>query len=135
MFGPPGARATISFSDFSLRVNGKKEPLPSQPFGLVTASVKDPEWQPPKSSSKPKTSFGGSGRPDEADPATPVKVPIELQRAMAKRVQRATLPEGDRALPQAGLLYFPFRGKTQKIQTLELIYSGAAGSATMALQP
>jgi hypothetical protein len=136
LFGEPGARTTISFSDFSLRINGKKEPLPSQPFGLVLASVKDPEWQPPeKSSSKPKTSFGGGGRADEAEPNTPVKVPIELQRAMAKRVQKATLAEGDRALPQAGLIYFQYRGKTQRIRSLELIYAGAAGQATIALQP
>ena len=48
-FGPPGARATISSTDFSLRINGKK-PLPSQPFGLVVESVKDPEWAPPEPS-------------------------------------------------------------------------------------
>jgi hypothetical protein len=110
--------------------------LSSQPFGLVLASVKDPEWQPPeKSSSKPKTSFGGGGRADEAEPNTPVKVPIELQRAMAKRVQKATLAEGDRALPQAGLIYFEYRGKTQRIRSIELIYAGTAGQATIALQP
>ncbi|MCL5745164.1 MAG: hypothetical protein M1541_14775, partial [Acidobacteria bacterium] len=68
-------------------------------------------------------------------PNVPVKIPIELQRAMAKLVQKATLPEGDRVLPQAGLLYFPYRGKTQRIHSIELIYAGPAGKATIPLQP
>lgn len=136
LYGAPGEHLTLTFSDFSLRINGKKEALSSEPYGLVLSSLKDPEWQPPeKSSSKPKTSFGGSGRGDEAEPTTPVKIPIELQRAMAKRTQKATLAEGDRPLPQAGLLYFPYRGKTQKIRSVELIYKGPAGEAAFELQP
>jgi hypothetical protein len=43
--------------------------------------------------------------------------------------------EGDRALPQAGLLFFEYRGKTQGIRSLELIYNGSAGNASLALQP
>jgi hypothetical protein len=54
---------------------------------------------------------------------------------MEQRVQRAAMLEGDRVLPQAGLLFFEFRGKTQSIKSLELIYSGPAGNATLALQP
>ena len=62
-------------------------------------------------------------------------MPMELRRAMEQRVQRVAMLEGDRALPQAGLLFFEYRGKTQSIRSLELIYSGAAGNATLALQP
>ena len=47
LFGAPGARTKLSAEDFSLRINGKKTPLPSQPYGLVVGSVKDPEWEPP----------------------------------------------------------------------------------------
>jgi hypothetical protein len=132
-FGPPQARTRISATDFSLRVNGKKNPLPAQPSGLVVKSIKDPEWEPPSSSSsKSKTSIGGGGEQGESKPE-PVKVPFEVQRAMQQRVQKATLPEGDRALPQAGLIFFQYRGKTQSIRSLELIYSGPAGQATISL--
>jgi hypothetical protein len=54
---------------------------------------------------------------------------------MAQRVQKAVLPEGDRALPQAGLLFFSYRGKPQGIRSIELLYSGPAGKVTLPLQP
>jgi hypothetical protein len=60
-------------------------------------------------------------------------MPIELQHVMSQRVQRAALPEGDRTLPQAGLLFFQYRAKS--IRSIELIYSGPAGQATLKLQP
>jgi len=139
LFGAPGARMKISASDFSLRINGKKAPLSSLPYGMILSSVKDPEWQPPEPpKSKSKTGLNTGGGGDQADsnaPPPPVKIPIEVQRAMAQRVQKATLPEGDRALPQAGLVYFQYRGKTQGIRSIELIYDGPAGKAALALQP
>jgi hypothetical protein len=54
---------------------------------------------------------------------------------MQQRVQKTALPEGDRALPQAGLIFFPYRGKVDKIRSIELVYAGPAGTATLALQP
>jgi hypothetical protein len=45
------------------------------------------------------------------------------------------MQEGDRPLPQAGLLFFLYHGKVENIRSLELIYSGAAGNATLTLQP
>ena len=54
---------------------------------------------------------------------------------MAQRVQKASLAEGDRDLPRAGLLFFQYRGKSKDIHAIELIYNGAAGQATLALQP
>lgn len=142
-FGPPDARIKLASGDFSLRINGKKTPLPSQPYGLVVGNVKDPEWEPPEPPpSKSKTSMngggGGGGRGEQADsnaPPPPVHIPIGVQRAMAQRVQKASLPEGDRALPLAGLIFFQYRGKTQGIHSIELIYAGPAGKATLMLQP
>jgi hypothetical protein len=141
-FGSPDSRIKLSSADFSLRINGKKTPLPSQPYGLVVGSVKDPEWEPPEPPvSKSKTSMGGGGgggRGEQADsnaPPPPVHIPIGVQRAMAQRVQKASLPEGDRPLPQAGLIFFQYRGKTQSIHSIELIYAGPGGKATLALQP
>ncbi|MBZ5591776.1 MAG: hypothetical protein LAP39_06045 [Acidobacteriia bacterium] len=137
LYGPPESRIQISLDDFSLRINGKKVPLRSQPYGLVLSSLKDPEWAPPESAAaaKSKTSINGSGQADSHSPPPVVHIPIELQRAMAQRTQKASLPLGDRVLPQAGLIFFQYRGKTEHINSLELIYSGSAGKATLTLQP
>ncbi len=137
LYGPPGARTVLSRDDFSLRINAKKNPSPSEPYELVFKSLKDPEWQPPEppeSKSKGGLSGGGGGQGDNPAPLPP-KMPFELRRAMELHVQRAAMQEGDRALPQAGLLFFAYRGKTQSIKSIELIYSGAAGKATLTLQP
>ncbi len=135
LFGPAGAQLKISATDFSLRVNGKKTPLPSQPYGLIVTSLRDPEWTPPEPpAQKSKTSFGG-GQENSNTPPAPVKIPVPVQRAMAQRVQRASLPEGDRALPQAGLLFFPYRGKTENLHSVELVYEGPAGKTIVKLQP
>jgi hypothetical protein len=139
-FGPPGARATISSTDFSLRINGKK-PLPSQPFGLVVESVKDPEWAPPEPVVPKQKTVLNSGEPSapaadsKNNPPPPPKVPIEIQRGWAQRVQKVALPEGDRLLPQAGLIFFQYRGKIERIDSMELTYVGPAGKATLRLQP
>jgi len=138
IFGAPEARLKLSFEDFSLRMNGKKAPLPAQPYGLVFKSLKDPDWSPPAPpEGKSKTSFGGlsGGKNDDGSPVVPVHMPIELVHIMEQRVQRAALPEGERVLPEAGLIFFPFRGKTDSIRSLELTYTGPAGKATLALQP
>jgi hypothetical protein len=136
LFGAPGERIKLSIEDFSLRINGKKTLLSSQPYALIFGSLKDPEWAPPEApEQKSKTSIGGGGGGGNDPPPTPPKMPMELQRAMQQHVQKTVLPEGDRALPQAGLIFFEYRGKTQKIRSLELMYTGPAGKATLTLQP
>ena len=137
LFGPPGARTQISRDDFSLRVNGKKAPLPGQSYVVVFSSLKDPTWVSPdaQKAKESKTSIGGGGGgQDSGSMPVVIHVPIELQRAMQQHTQKASLPLGDRALPQAGLLFFQYRGKEKGINSLELIYSGAAGKATVELQ-
>ena len=62
-------------------------------------------------------------------------MPPELRRAMAVRVRRDSMMIGERALPQAGLLFFPYSGRTESIKSIQLIYSGAAGKATISIQP
>jgi hypothetical protein len=54
---------------------------------------------------------------------------------MEQHVQKAAMQEGERPLPQAGLLFFQYRGKLENIKSLELVYTGAAGKATLELQP
>src|SRR5579863_10004598 len=135
LFGAAQAVAKLAPGDFSLRVNGSKKTLASQPYELVFKSLKDPEWEPPKSEAKSKTSFGTGGDTGGDSTPAPVHMPIELKRTMEQHVQRAAMLEGDRPLPQAGLLFFEYRGKTKNITSLELIYSGAAGNPTLALHP
>ena len=138
LFGPAGARLTLSPGDFSLRINGKKTPLPSQPSTVVARTVSDPDWVPPGSEDekkeKSKTGISNGTKQDEA-PLSKPHPPPEMVHAMALQVQRAAIPQGDRVLPQAGLLYFEYRGKDKGVHSAELIYSGPAGQATLELQP
>lgn len=132
LFGPADARFPISYKDFSLRVNGKKTAAPAVPYLEVFKSLKDPDWEPPEKEAS-KTSFN-SGPGNSSDPPRLVHMPIEMQRAMQLRVTKVSLGEGDRPLPQAGLLFFEFHGEVKNIRSLELIYNGPAGKATLAMK-
>lgn len=139
LFGPPDARLRLSYTDFSMRINGKKALLPAQPYALVFKSLKDPEYEAPeaaaaKEAKKGQTSMTTGGTTSNAPPdSLPpiIHIPIAITRGWEQRVQRAALPEGERPLPQAGLIFFDHKGKTQSI---ELIYSGPAGKVTIPLQ-
>jgi len=136
IYGPPGAHLVISQENFTLRIGGKKQALPSQPYGLVVKTLKNPELEPTAAETKEKTSIstgGGGGGGGEKPP--PYRVPDNLRHAWGQKVQKLALPEGDRPLPQAGLLFFLYRGKTEKIPSIELIYDGPGGKATLAMQP
>lgn len=135
LFGPSGTPLKLSYEDFALRINGKKAPSPAQPYAAVFRSLKDPQWAPPgKAEAKSKTGISTGEGGDSSTPA-PAHMPIELERAMDQKVRKSALPEGDRMLPEAGLVFFEHRGKESGIHSLELIYSGAAGKATLTLQP
>jgi hypothetical protein len=137
LYGAPGAKIQLSYRDFSLRINGKKQAEPSQPYVTVFANLKDPEWEPTASETAAlaQTSIGGAGgtQSDRFKQAPP-KMPMALRHTMEQRVLKASLSEGERALPQAGLLFFEYRGETKGIRTMELIYNGPAGKATLAIQ-
>lgn len=100
-------------------------------------SLKDPTWVAPElANAEPKSKGGltnGNSSSDISNPSLPpiIHVPIELQRSWNKRAEKASLPEGDRALPQAGLLFFQHSGKTKSV---ELLYDGPAGKAKLMLQ-
>jgi hypothetical protein len=137
LYGAADSKLTFSIDDFSLRVNGKKVPLPSLPTDFISRNVKDPEWAPPAApeSKKSKTQLNTGGGGGDDSPPPIVHVPIEVQRAMIQKVQKAAMAQGERPLPQAGLLFFQFGGDVKKIKSIELVYSGPAGKATLALQP
>lgn len=132
-FGPPETRLPISFNDFSLRINNKKNGTPSESYERVGTSVKDPEWAPPEKPEKGGNGIlGGGGNDTSKEPPRP---PAELRRAWSQRVKKAALANGERPLPQAGLLYFSYAGKLSGIRSLELTYAGPAGKATLDLHP
>ncbi len=132
------ARLIISRDDFSLRINGKKNPTPAEAYELVFKTLRDPDLEPTASEQKAKTSSfstGGNSSGDANAPPPKFHVPMDVMRGMEQRVQKAALPELEHPLPQAGLLFFPYRGKGQSIHSVELIYNGPAGKATLDLQP
>jgi hypothetical protein len=140
IFGGAGAHTIVSAADFSLRVNGKKSPLPVEQFAAVFRNLRDPTYNPPelaaaKESKAGSIGTGGNTQSDLGATPPPVKIPPEMERAMQLKVQNAALPEGDRVLPVAGLIFFRYGGLRKGIKTLELLYSGPAGKATLSLQP
>jgi hypothetical protein len=137
VFGAPGAHAIISATDFSIRINGKKSPIPSEGFSALSRNLRDPSWVSPEKKEKEKSRGGiNSGGDQDSLGSTPVivHIPPEMERAMRLQVGAAALPEGDRALPIAGLLFFKYSGQTKGIHEVELVYEGSAGKGSIKLQ-
>jgi hypothetical protein len=141
VFGPAGAHLAISASDFSLRINGKKTPIPVEQFAAVFRNLRDPSYNPPElaaakeNKSSGLNTGGNNNQSDLGSTPPPVHIPPEMERAMQLQVQNAALPEGDRALPVAGLIFFKYGGQPKGIHSVELVYAGPAGKATVTLQP
>jgi hypothetical protein len=134
LYGPPGTKIQLSYKDFSLRINGKKQAEPGQPYVTVFATLKDPEWEPPSSeASGAQTSINGAGGTQSDRTKIVPKMPMALRHTMEQRVLKASISEGERTLPQAGLLYFEWHGETKAIRTMDLLYNGPTGKATLAL--
>jgi hypothetical protein len=139
LFGKTPAK--IALTDFSLRINGGKKTIQSQPYELTFRTMMDPAWEPPKQEDKSnKTSFGGGGGgggggAQDSGPPPVVHMPMEIRRPMEQRVTKAAMLEGERPLPRAGLIFFEYHSKVKSIRSLELIYSGAAGNLTLPLHP
>jgi hypothetical protein len=138
VYGPPSARLMLSVENFSLRINGKRA-MPADPYELVAKSLKDPNYEQPVTDKTGKTVLNGGGKQDGTDPGepppTPLPIPFEVKRGWGLRIKRDSLLIGDRALPQAGLLFFPHSGPDKGLRSVELIYSGPAGKATLSLHP
>ena len=138
LYGPPGTKIQLNSSDFSLRINGKKPPLPGQPYVRLFPTLRDPDWEPTKAEQDQiaLASAGAAGGRGGSQPTfrpAPLQMPIERRHTMEQRVLKASLPEGERALPQAGLLYFDWRD-LKSIRSMELVYAGPAGKASLTLE-
>jgi hypothetical protein len=154
-FSPRLTPVNLSPEHFLLRINGQRVPLMTQSAGIVAASIKYPDWtQKPRvvgtagvgnadvifGQPRPVERFPGDPtartgptQPRAPEPENPTgeakapRVPIEDQ------IQRAFLPEGEQVLPVSGVIFFPFRGKTRSLRSLELLYDGPAGNITLKL--
>jgi hypothetical protein len=142
LFGPPGTDLALDYQNFSLKLNGKKSLIPAKPYEMVFKSLKSPEYEPPSEKmldkqGKTNVTTGGNGGGNSGanigDPKEPVviHIPFEVRREWERKVHMASLPEGERPLPQGGLLFFEHSGKPNSV---ELIYNGPAGKATIPLQ-
>lgn len=150
-------RSTLAQANFGLRVNGSRSVLRPDPPAFVAAAIKYPDWERQREvvaggqmgnaqvilgRRDPVERFPGDRRPTEQrrpvpNPVPRVDSPVEQKRddeSVERQVRRAALPEGDVALPVAGCLYFPYKGKASKIKTLELVYEGALGAATLRIR-
>jgi hypothetical protein len=151
---PPEKREiAVSHSQFTVRMNGKKRVLlPASPQ-FVAASFKYPDWYEPRGMQaqagpvilgRPEISerFPGDPTPSRTrlpraprapEPESRSGVEQEEARPEELAVSKALL-EGPASLPVTGYLYFPYRGAIKKIKSLELIYKGPAGDATIKLR-
>ncbi len=155
VYPPKFQKIPVSLDQFTLRVNGKT--VHAQMTSFVAASVKYPDWGRDRRVTAagglgdvgvilgptPAPRFPGDptptrdrlprpprapddGRPGGVDPPEPVQ-PEEI-------IVTYALPEGECSVPVSGYVYFPYRKKTKSIRSLDLVYNGPDGSATVRLQ-
>lgn len=153
---------SVTSGEFTLRVTnprGHKSVLSAQTPGMVAASLKYPDWEvrPTLEATagvgngsiivgRPTQTerFPGDPRPrqsrlpprprvpDQTSPTGEEKAP---EAPIEVRVWRSSFPDGAVQGPVSGYLFFPFRGKTKSIRSLELLYQSQDGSrkTTLAL--
>jgi hypothetical protein len=145
----PAKELMVSSGHFTLKVNGKKQLLFSQPPQFVAAALKWDDWENRRQletgvgigdstigvGPRWDPRFPGDQRrrrlpsPPRAPDTTPSADTVEPQEKAEEVVVTAALTEGKTAYPIAGYLYFPFKGKPKSIKSLELIYSGPGGGS------
>src|ERR1700678_3190577 len=150
-FGPYLSRLKMSPDNFKLRINGKGDPLSTEPPGMVSGSIKFPGNDRPHLETNgsvtngngtiavgpraPPSQFPGDGNERTAPVDGPTIKTVETEKSIDLRVLNATLPEGENSLPRSGLVYFFYRGKIKNIRSLNLFYDGTMGKATLKLLP
>jgi len=126
---------------FRLRVNGKRT-LSAMPAAAVVTAIERPEWR-----GGPRIDGGagiggvilgipGTGRgqgptgplpspPRAPDANRPPGIDAPEEVSPNDLLVRTALPGGDFEGPVSGFIYFPYRGKTSSIQSLDLLYGDA----------
>ena len=157
VYPSPGEKLALSHGHFSLRLNGNKQVLAPVSAGFVAASLKYPDWErrprlegiagagdrgvilgrPVPTERFPGDPSGRSRLPappqaPESDPRGGYERPPQVRPEDI--LVEFELPSGDLSGPVAGYLYFYYKGKTKPIRSVELLYQGPAGAATLKLQ-
>lgn len=146
LYPPKDSSIQVNGGRFALRINGKKQVMPPVQPQMVAASLQHPEWQ---WQTGPRLEGGGGldnagvilGRPrptqvpggqeprGPTQPRAPVDRPGGIEpepRAPAHElVVQTALPQGSYKGPVSGFLYFPYKGKTTSIKSLDLLYEDA----------
>ncbi len=149
----PAKELMVSSGHFTLKVNGKRQLLFSQPPQFVAAALKWDDWE-NRRQLEARAGIGDSSigvgprwdprfpgddrqrrlpSPPRAPDQNPTADVVEPEEKAEEVVVTAALTEGKTAYPVAGYLYFPFKGKPKSIKSLDLIYNGPAGSFTLKL--
>jgi hypothetical protein len=144
LYAPKGESVEIAYSDFQLRVNGKKQTLPAQNPYIVASSVAHPDWQAERPGieaiggvGNTRVTLGGPARtplpagapPDNPAPTIPQvpkpdppegvdRIPVKTADQIAIE---AALPEGKTRAPVGGFLYFAYTGSNKSIKKVELL--------------
>jgi hypothetical protein len=138
---------TVSSSQFTLRINGRKTPVFPQSTGMVAASLKYPDYERthPRlvgevgpviiGAPQPVGRFPGDPsarrlpRPEQApDAPDQGATEKESQLPIEEQVARAALADEHTTRPRRGVLFFPYQGKTRSIRSLELVYEPGEGT-------
>ncbi len=156
-FPARGAKVPLALSQFRLRVAVKKkqETVPAVAPEFVAASLHYPDWNYRRGAEAAVGAGGGGvilGRPRTVerfpgDPSGRSRLPdpprapdanhgVEAPEPVRAEdvVKAAALPEGEAGHPVAGFLFFPWKGKTRDLRSVELLYEGPAGSAPVRLR-
>ena len=159
IYPPPGQALAVSGGQFTLSLNGNRQLLHAQAPGFVAASLKYADWE-----RRPTLVATGSmgdagviiGRPERVErfpgdrrpaqerlpappraptPENPSGLPKEEAPRPEEAVVETALPSVQARGPISGYLYFAHKGKSKSIKTLDLLYEGPAGNATLRLAP
>jgi hypothetical protein len=145
LYPPKGESFKVDPHAFSLRVNGAKRPILPVPSSFVASMLSHQDWStgPRLEGSagsgpadvifgrpRPTQVPGGQGTGTPLPPRAPAPDPpggIERKpRVTAEElVVKVALPDGTRAGPVSGFLYFPYKGKVSSIKAVDLLYDEA----------
>ena len=150
IFPTKGTQFEVAHTDFSLRINGKKEVLLAVAPTMVATDMEHPENKPQRDG--PHLEAGGgigdigvstggppvnpNPFPGSKKPGTPPYPPVEIPRdnpgGATKEplnpievLMTTALVEGPHRGPTSGFLYFPYRHKMSSLKSLELVYGDA----------
>ena len=152
LFPKSGESLMVSTREFALRVNGRKEMIAPQGAEIVAGALEYPDTN-TSPGLHPAVQLGpvalGAPPANErfpGDPNAPANHPLprspdnsrdgtekETPVTSWELAVQAALPEGERHAPTSGFLYFPYRGKVNRIHALELVVTGQAGSVSLPL--